>query len=81
MTNGTVGNVTGTGNRTLTVNDGKGQQTILVPATVPIVALGPASRDMLVPDVTVVVFAHREKDGTLTAGAVIIGKNGATPPM
>jgi hypothetical protein len=81
MTNGTVGTVTGTGNRTLTVNEGKAQQTIAVPANVPIVALGPGTRDMLAPEVPIVVFARKEKDNTLTAGAVVIGKDGVTPPM
>jgi len=81
MTNGTVGAVTGVGNRTLTVNDGKAAQTIGVPASAPIVALGPGTRDMLAPEAPIVVFARKEKDGTLTAAAVVVGRNGAVPPM
>jgi hypothetical protein len=81
MTNGTVGTVTGATSRTLTVNDGKTQQTIMVPANAPVVALGPGNRDMLAPEVPIVVFARKEKDGTLTAAAIVVGKDGAPPPM
>jgi hypothetical protein len=81
MTNGTVGAVTGVGNRTLTVNEGKAAQTIAVPANVPVVAFGPGTRDMLAPDASIVVFARKEKDGTLTANAIVVGRNGTVPPM
>jgi hypothetical protein len=81
MTNGTVGAVTGVGNRTLTLNDGRAAQTIVVPANAPVVALGPGTRDMLAPETPIVVFARKEKDGTLTAAAVVVGRNGTVPPM
>jgi hypothetical protein len=81
MTNGTVGAVTGTAARTLTVNDGKTQQTIVVPATAPVVAYAPGNRDLLAPEAPIVVFAHKEKDGTLSAAAIAVGKDGVTPPM
>ena len=81
MTNGTVGAVTGSTARTLTVNDGKAEQTIIVPPSAPVVAFAPSNRDLLAPEAPIVVFAHKEKDGTLSAGAIAVGKDGATPPM
>jgi hypothetical protein len=81
MTNGTVGAVTGATARTLTVNDGRGEQTIVVPPTTPVVAYAPGNRDSLAPEVPIVVFAHKDKDGTLAAGAVVVGKDGVVPPM
>jgi hypothetical protein len=81
MTNGTVGAVTGVASRTLTVNDGKAEQTIAVPATTTIVALGPGDRTLLAPGAAIVVFARKEADNTITANAVAVGKDGAAPPM
>jgi len=60
----------------LTVNYGKGEQTIMVPASAPVVTLAPADRTTLVSGAPLVVFARKGTDGMLTAGAVAVGKNG-----
>ena len=73
--------VTATDGRTLTVNYGAGEQKIVVPNGVPVVTLAPADRAMLAPGAHVIAFALKADDGTLTAGAVAVGKDGLTPPM
>jgi hypothetical protein len=34
-----------------------------------------------VPGAKVVLFAHKEADGSMTANFISAGKNGVTPPM
>ncbi|CAB3765004.1 hypothetical protein [Paraburkholderia humisilvae] len=81
MTNGTVGNVVVSNGRTITVNYKGGEKKIYVPEDVPIVALEPGDKSLLVPGAKVVLFAHKEADGSLTANFISAGKNGVTPPM
>jgi hypothetical protein len=81
MTNGTVGAVTGSVGRTLTVSYKGGEKTIVVPPDTPVVTFEPGSRDMLVPNAHVIVFGTKAADGTVTANRVVVGKNGLVPPM
>jgi hypothetical protein len=81
MTNGTVGNVVVSDGRTITVKYKGGEKKIFVPEDVPIVDLEPGDASLLVPGAKVVLFAHNEADGSLTANFISAGKNGVTPPM
>jgi hypothetical protein len=81
MTNGTVGTVTGTGGRTMTVKYGADSKIIQVPDTIPIVSFQPGQMDELKPGAHVIVFAQKAPDGTLTASRVSVGKDGLVPPM
>ena len=81
QTNGTVGNVGGDGNTELTVNDGSGVKTVLVPASVPVVTYEPGSTAELKPGAHIILFAQKDSDGHLTTSRVQVGKDGLTPPM
>lgn len=81
MTNGTVGSVTGTSGRTLTVRYKGGQQTIVVPPNTPVVTFEPGSRAMLVPGAHIILFGTRADDGAVTAKRISVGKDGMVPPM
>jgi hypothetical protein len=81
MTNGSVAAVASQGGaQKLTVTYKGGQQTIIVPPTAPIVTFKPG----MMSDVTTgaTVFVNASKDGdTVSANAVAVGVDGATPPM
>jgi hypothetical protein len=81
MTNGTVGAVTGSVGRTLTVSYKGGEKTIVVPPDTPVVTYEPGSRALLVPNAHVIVFGTQAADGKVTATRVSVGKNGLVPPM
>jgi hypothetical protein len=81
MTNGTVGSVTGSVGRTLTVTYKGGEKTIVVPPDTPIVTYEAGSRALLVPGAHVIVFAAQTTDGKVTATRIAVGKNGLVPPM
>ncbi len=81
MTNGTVGDVTGTVGRTLKVSYKGGEQTIVVPPDAPVVMFEPGSAALLVPKAHVIVFANQAADGKLSATRIIVGKDGLVPPM
>lgn len=87
MTNATVSNIVGTsaassdGGKTLTLTYKDGKQTVVVPKDAPIVLLGPGDASMLKPHAKVSVTASKDAAGKLTAGRVLIGLNGATPPI
>jgi hypothetical protein len=79
MTNGMVGDVVGNDGRNFTVKfDGK-ERKVVVPANAPIVMIVPADRSLLTTGAKAIVFAD-SKDPK-TAGRVIVGENGVTPPM
>ena len=83
MTNGTV-SAHGIGAAfTITYKQGggAGSQSIVIPAGIPIVYLQPGSTADLKPGASVFVMAQRKPDGTLAASRVLVGKNGARPPM
>jgi len=81
MTNGTVGEVTGTTGRTLKVTYKGGEQTIVVPPETPIVTYEPGSTALLVANSHIILFGKRAADGSVTADRIAVGKNGLVPPM
>jgi hypothetical protein len=80
MTNGTVAAQHGHGQLTLTVTYKGGSQRVVVPANVPIVRIEKGSRALLAEGAHVFVIAAGSP-GHLHAMRVIVGKDGATPPM
>jgi hypothetical protein len=81
MTNGTVGTVSGTTSRTLTVTYKDGQKTIVVPPDTPVVTYEPGSRALLIPGAHVIVMGTEASDGQLSASRISVGKDGLVPPM
>ncbi|MEJ1977518.1 MAG: hypothetical protein WDN49_16870 [Acetobacteraceae bacterium] len=80
MTNGTVGNLTVSNGRTMTVQYPNGQKTIFVPTDVPIVSFEVSDRSKLVAGAHVIVTETKAADGTVTANRVQVGENGVIPP-
>jgi hypothetical protein len=80
MTNGTVSEVVGTSDRTLTVTYKGGKQSVTIPSGTPIVTFSNADANALTVGAHVVVRAAKAFDGTLTAAFVSVGKDGSTPP-
>ena len=81
MTNATVTQVVGTGDKTLTVRYKGGEKTVLVPDNVPVITYAPGDRAMLAPGAHVIVSAMKDAQGDLTAQRVSVGKDGLVPPM
>ncbi|SDU95140.1 hypothetical protein [Pseudomonas mucidolens] len=77
MTNGTVGKLSNTNGRTLTVNYKGGEKQLVVPTDVPIAYVEPGKADELVKGAKIVVFPAQ--DGS--ARGVAVGKDGFQPPM
>ena len=70
------------GGNTLTLKYKDGEKTIVVPADIPVVNLVPGSRADLKPGEKVFVpQATKGADGVLTAGVILVGRDGTTPPM
>ena len=76
MTNGTVGNVVGTSDRTITVTYNGGEKNVLVPADVPIVTYEPGSPSDIKAGAHVIIFATKAADGSLSADRISVGKDG-----
>jgi hypothetical protein len=81
MTNGTVGTVTGTSDRTLTITYAGGKQTVAVAANAPVVTYEPGSPALLVPGAHIILFGNQAPDGKVTATRISVGKDGLVPPM
>ncbi|WP_373686893.1 DUF5666 domain-containing protein [Paraburkholderia youngii] len=81
MTNGTVGSLVVSNGRTITVKYKDGEKKIVIPQDVPIVSLEPGSRALLTPGAKVVLFAHKDADGSMAAIFISAGEHGVTPPM
>jgi len=82
MTNGDVGKVvTGPKGNTVEVSYPGGMHTVLVPPSAKIVEIGGGDRTMVKPGVSVFVIAAKQPDGTLVTDNVLVGENGAPPPM
>jgi hypothetical protein len=81
MTNGSVSTMASAGGaQQLTVTYKGGKQTIIVPPTAPIVTFVPGTMSDVKAGQT--VFVNGLTDGTtVTAAAVAVGVDGATPPM
>jgi len=80
MTNGTVSQVVGASNRTLTVTYKGGQQSVTIADGTPITTFEVADKTALTGGAHVVVRALKADDGTLTAAFVTVGKDGFVPP-
>jgi hypothetical protein len=83
MTNGTVGTVVKgkAGSRELDVNYSYGTRHITVPSKVPIVQFTSGTHAQVKSGVPVFMVVQKGKNGGLMAGNVVIGENGAKPPM
>jgi len=82
MTNATVATVAAAPDgRTLTVKYKDGTQTIRVKPGTPIVTFAPGDRADAKVGAKVFLGAARAADGQLTAGRLLVGKDGLTPPM
>lgn len=82
MTNGDVGKVVaGKKGRTIEVAYPGGTHTVVVPNTVPVVMIVGGERAMIKPGVRVFILAVRAADGSLGADRILVGENGAAPPM
>lgn len=59
-----------------------GEKKIIVPPSTNIVAMAPGSKADLKPGAAFIIMAaQKQPDGTLTAPAINVGRDGATPPM
>ena len=81
MTNGTVSEVVGTSNRTVTVTYKGGQQSVTIPDGTPIVTFANADKTALTVGAHVVVRGRKGDDGKLMVGFITVGKDGYTPAM
>jgi hypothetical protein len=83
MTNADVTTlVTGTDGQTLTVKYKDGEKKVIVPPTTPIVRFNPGSKDDLKGGAQFfIVAATKQGDGTYTAAAINVGRDGTAPPM
>ncbi len=80
MTNGTVSQVLGTSNRTLTVTYKGGQQAVTIPDGTPIVTFANGDNSALVAGAHVVVRGSKGSDGAIDAAFVSVGADGSIPP-
>ncbi|HEX8806827.1 MAG TPA: hypothetical protein VF741_07750, partial [Candidatus Aquilonibacter sp.] len=80
MTNGSVSHASGTGAMTIDVTYKGGQQHIIVPANIPIVRIEPGTRALLMRGAHVFVVASGDPSHPV-AQRVVIGEDGAIPPM
>jgi hypothetical protein len=82
MTNATVAQVaTAPDGQTLTLKYKDGTQTIKVKPETPIVTFVPGEKADAKVGAKVFLGATKAADGSLTAGRLLVGKDGTTPPM
>ena len=83
MTNATVSNaVQAVDGRSLTLSyNGGNEKTVEVSVGTPVVTFAPAEKADIVPGATVFVPSEAGADKALSAGFVVVGKNGVVPPM
>jgi hypothetical protein len=82
MTNGTVGKVTASAQgRELQVSYPNGERKIVVPAGVPIVLFTNGEQAQVKPGIPAFLLVGKAPDGGLTSTGIVIGENGAKPPM
>jgi hypothetical protein len=82
MTNATVATVAAAGDgQTLTLKYKDGTQDIRVKPGIPIVTFAPGDRADAKVGAKVFLGTAKAADGTLTAGRILVGKDGLTPPM
>lgn len=87
MTNATISNIVGTqgavtdNGLTLTLKYKDGQQTVVVPKGTPVVLLGQGDAAMLKQGAKVSVTGAKDASGAVTATRILVGLDGATPPI
>lgn len=81
MTNGTLSEVSGTTDKTITVTFNGGTQTVALDADTAVVSFNPTDRSALVVGTKVKVRGDKDSSGNLLAGFIVVGKNGTTPPV
>lgn len=82
MTNATVAQMVPADHaHRMTLKYKDGEQSVAVPAGIPIVTLEPGDHAMLKSGAHIIVSAVPRADGVLTASRVTVGKNGLVPPM
>ncbi len=92
MTNATITNIVGTQGAvtddglTLTMkykdaSNNDGQQTVVVPKGTPVVLLGKGDASMLKKGAKVSVTGAKDSSGALNATRILVGLDGATPPI
>ena len=86
MTNATISNIVGTQGAVtddglkLTLKYKDGEKTVVVPKGTPVVLLGKGDASMLKPGAEVSVTGTKDASG-VTATRILVGLNGATPPI
>ncbi|NDL61631.1 hypothetical protein [Acerihabitans arboris] len=82
MTNATVADaVKSVGSSDVTVSYHGQAKKISIPEGTPVVTLAPATPDDVKPGAIVFISAEKGAGGALSAGNLIVGKNGVVPPM
>ncbi len=83
MTNADVATkVEGVDGQTLTVKYKDGEKKVIVPPSTPVVRFNPGNKDDLKPGAQFFIVAGtKQADGTITAPAINVGRDGAVPPM
>jgi hypothetical protein len=83
MTNADVqSTVAGVDGQSMTVKYSDGEKKITVPPDTPVVAFTPGSASDLKPGAQFfIVAAQKNADGTLSASAISVGRDGVAPPM
>ena len=87
MTNATITNIVGTqgavsdNGLTLTLKYKDGEKTVVVPKGTPVVLLGEGKASMLKAGAKVSVTGIKETGGALDATRILVGLDGATPPI
>lgn len=82
MTNATVGDaVKSVNGSVVTVNYHGQEKKISIPNGTPVVTLAPATPGDVKPGTAVFIPAQKDANGALSAGQLIVGKNGVVPPM
>ena len=65
----------------MTISYKGGQQTIILPADAPIVSFAPGDKADLKVGAAAIARGTKAADGSIDAGALLVGKNGLVPPM
>jgi hypothetical protein len=83
MTNADVtSTVAGVDGQTIMVKYPDGEKKVIVPPNTPVVKFVPGSADDLKPGAQfIIIAAQKAADGSLTAPAINVGRDGAAPPM
>jgi hypothetical protein len=86
MTNATVATIAETkvdkvDGRTMSVKYKDGEKNVFVPANVPVITYAPADKSALTPGAHVIIMATKAADGSYSAPAVNVGRDGLVPPM